>query len=321
MKRVFQTSDPNTSAYRNDQNPRIKELSDEIRELKAVCAQYQSERDQLLETKETSKEAEEELKDVKTKLRIITSKFSNVRKERDKLKTDNRALQTEIMELQANMRQMVPGLQNTSGSFPVINELGNMIEQFYKCDCQDLFFEMLCPELSMEGVLYFFKQTFPRSAELVTRYFEPAERELKRVSCVDTLEGPVMNVLRKAYQANWKRLYAQCRNGPKIREIVRDVQAVLKLGEHDPTADSTLEGYVDRLGELLLCFYISDPPVTCDWGSIGEQVEFNPMKHEAMDGFIRAGDLCYILLPSCSKPGSELLCKANVLHKDYEFPC
>lgn len=321
MKRVFQISDSNTGAYRNDSIPRVKELSDEVKELKGLCAQYQSERDRLLECKDSSKEMEEELKDVKTKLRIITSKFSNVRKERDKLKTDNRTLQNEIMELQANMRQMVPGLQNTSGSFPVINELGNMVEQFYKCDCQDLFFEMLCPELSMEGVLYFFKQTFPRAAELVSRYFEPAERELKRAACVDSLEGPVMNVLRKAYQANWKTLYSQCRSGPKIREIVSDVQAVLKLGEHDPTADSTLEGYVEKLGEMLLCFYISDPPVSCDWASVGEQVEFNPMKHEALDGFIRAGDLCHVVLPSCSKPGSELLCKASVLHRDYEFPC
>ena len=79
-----------------------------------------------------------------------------MRKERDQLKQENKELQEEVMHLQVNMRQMVPCSSNTSSSFPMLNELQNIISEFYKCDCQDVFFDLLCPELNLDGVVYYF---------------------------------------------------------------------------------------------------------------------------------------------------------------------
>lgn len=86
----------------------------------------------------------------------MTGKFATTRKERDQLKTENKELQDEIIQLQSSMRQMVPCASNTSQSFPMFTELTNMVSELYKCDCQDVFFDLLSPELNIEGVVFFF---------------------------------------------------------------------------------------------------------------------------------------------------------------------
>mmetsp|Transcript_9950 Transcript_9950/g.9835 ORF Transcript_9950/g.9835 Transcript_9950/m.9835 type:complete len:110 (+) Transcript_9950:236-565(+) len=80
-------------------------------------------------------ELQKELAETKDKLKIITNKFITVRKERDQLKQENKELQDEVMHLQVNMRQMVPCSSNTSSAFPMLNELQNIVSEFYKCDC------------------------------------------------------------------------------------------------------------------------------------------------------------------------------------------
>ena len=55
---------------------------------------------------------------------------------------------------------MVPCTSNTSQSFPMSNELVNKVSEIYKVECQDVFFDLLCPELNLEGVVYFFQNIF-----------------------------------------------------------------------------------------------------------------------------------------------------------------
>lgn len=81
------------------------------------------------------------------------------------------------------------------------NELAAKIAQFYKCECLDKFFDLLAPEeLTLKGVIYFYLQAFQAAAGLVDKHFAPAFDSLKQVGCLETLEGPLMNVLRKAFQ-------------------------------------------------------------------------------------------------------------------------
>lgn len=298
MKKAFQQRDVNSP-----------DVYEELTLLKAKYSQLEAENTHL---RTQTPALDEELKDVKSKLRVITSKFANVRKERDKLKVENSGLQEEILQLQVNMRQMVPGLQNTSASFPVLTEITAATEEFYKCDCQDFFFETLSPELTVEGVIYFFRTVFGCAQEQVAAYFEPMEREVRRTCGIESLEGPIMNVLRKSCQATWKKLHPR---SLQPAPIVNQIQQTLKLNE----PDATLSRFIQKLGEIYFCYYISDPPVSSEVSRIGDKVEFNPMKHEAMDGFLRAGDPCYVLLPYCMRSG-DVFFKAAVLHVDYEFP-
>ena len=47
--------------------------------------------------------------------------------------------------------------------------------------------------------------------------------------------------------------------------------------------------------------HISDPPLCMDLTSIGQQVKYNQYKYESMDGFVKADEECYIVLPSVHK--------------------
>jgi len=108
-------------------------------------------------------------------------------------------LQDEVLSLQANIRNMVPCLSNTSSNFPMFNELQNLVSEFYKCDCQDVFFDLLCPELNLDGVVFFFQHTLPPVVEAIERHFSPVDAVLKKVGQLDSTEGPINNVLRKTY--------------------------------------------------------------------------------------------------------------------------
>ena len=292
----------------------------------ALHLRIQELEEELTATKEAIEQArvgakpdgETELKDMKTKLRVMTTKFATLRKERDALKKDNLQLEKELITLQSTMREMVPGLQNTSSTFPMLNELGQLTDQFYKCDCQDFFFEVLSPELSLEGVVYFFQSQFRKTKEMVGRYFEDAESQLKAVSSLDSLEGPIMNVLRKSYQVRWKSLYERVKQSSSLSKAISEVQSILQLGGNQPAVLQSMERFTDKMGELQFCYYIADPPVTCLCESVGDQVEFNGLLHEPIDGFLRPGDPCVVVLPATYKNCGELLNKASVLHIDYQ---
>ena len=99
---------------------------------------------------------------------------------------------------------MIPGFNNTSSNFPMSNEIVTKLLEFYKYECLDRFFENLCPEeLSMKGVIYFYYYSFSQVNKIIDDYFEDAFSLIKQTGCFDSLEGPIMNVLRKSYQTTF----------------------------------------------------------------------------------------------------------------------
>lgn len=60
--------------------------------------------------------------------------------------------------------------------------MANIVSEFYKCDCQDVFFDLLCPELNLDGVVFFFKNAIPTVVEAIEKYFSPVETVLKKVT-------------------------------------------------------------------------------------------------------------------------------------------
>lgn len=100
-----------------------------------------------------------------------------------------------------------------------------------------------------------------------------------------------------------------------------------------------IQAFAQKVGELCFKMVISDPPICLDLQSIGQKVRYNQYKYDSMDGFVKADEECFIILPSVHKqvtsqtaPGSsfttggqsgslgEVLHKANVLPLNYEFP-
>ena len=292
-------------------------MQKELEKYKSMYSSLQTDYNKLME--ESKGDSQEELKETRSKLKVITNKFATVRKERDSLKKENRELKDEIMDLQSNMRQMVPGFQNTSSSFPMWNEIGHMTEQFYKCDCQDLFFDILSIDLSMDGVIYFFRFAFSEAKEVMSRYFAPLEDQIKTVSCMTDIQGPIMNVLRKSFQSTWKSILSKCLSNMNLDSVVNVMTKELKLSSYGvkPAIKSTLS----RILELTLCYYASDPPMFCEIDAIGKKISFNVLKHECLDGFVKQRQECYVLLPPVYKGSvdGELITKAAVLPTNYVF--
>lgn len=120
-------------------------------------------------------ELQADLLDTKEKLRMMTTKFTATRKERDQLKGENKELQQEIISLQNSMRQMVPCATNTSQSFPMYNELTQRVSELFKCECQDVFFDLLSPELNLDGVIFFYANVYQPIFKVVQKHFAPVE--------------------------------------------------------------------------------------------------------------------------------------------------
>ncbi|CDW84282.1 UNKNOWN [Stylonychia lemnae] len=270
-------------------------------------------------------ELQKELVETKDKLKVITQKFVNVRKERDQFKQENKDLQEEVLQLQSSIRQMVPCFSNTSSAFPMQNEMANIVSEFYKCDCQDVFFDLLCPELNLDGVIYFFQNTIPVVIEVIEKHFQPVEHVLKKVTNMQQLDGPIVNVLRKTYQSNWRTIYQSCLPQTVNEQIMSAVQKSLSIGDEQKHINQAITDFIKKIGEVAFQMLVSDPPIVFDIKRIGEKVQFNSFKYDSMDGFIKGNEECLIILPSVHKYNQggglgEVVIKANVLPLSYEFP-
>lgn len=274
------------------------------------------------EDNQASKNIRDELKETKSKLKVMVTKFSNLKKEKETLQKENKQLQEEVMSLQSSLRQMIPGFANTGSSFPMLNELVNSISEFYKYGCEDIFFDLLCPELNMKGIILFFSTAFQQMIETVQNYFLPSEMLIKETICVASLEGPIMNVLRKSSQSTWKSIQKQCFPQTVFNSIVNEIQSHLKLGACSQETNNQIISFLQKMSELVLCFYISDPPLVANYKQIGAKVTYNPLKHEPFDGFIKNKDECIVVLPAIHKGSleGEVMTKSLVLQVNYEIP-
>jgi len=72
----------------------------------------------------------DELKETKSKLRIMTTKFQNTKKDLEKSKNENKEKEQEIMRLQNEMRHMIQGFSDTTITFPLGQELANIIHDW-----------------------------------------------------------------------------------------------------------------------------------------------------------------------------------------------
>jgi hypothetical protein len=261
--------------------------------------------------------------DHKQQLLVVTQKFAASKKEINDLKKTNKELHNEVMNLQSNIRQMVPGFSNSGSSFPLFNELINEVSEFLKCDCQDCFFDILWPELNIDGVLYFFRKVYEPVLQQLTNYFEPLYATIEAAMWLDTIEGPILNVLRKCYQNNWKNIYNRCFTESRHKAVMKAIQNTLKLADGvDDNVNEEITTFVEKLSLVCFKMYICDPWLVFDMNQIGQKVTNNPMKMDSMDGFIKNGQECIVILPAVCKTNvdSDPIIKANILPMDYEFP-
>lgn len=139
--------------------------------------------------------------------------------------------------------------------------------------------------------------------DIIDRHFQPVEQTLKKVSLLQAplADGPIVNVLRKTYQSNWKAIHASCLPQSVNEDIMQKVQKVLSISDGAPHVNKGIVTFIKKLGEVSFQMLVSDPLIVFDSKRIGEKVQFNQYKYDSLDGFIKSNDECLIVLPSVHK--------------------
>jgi len=116
----------------------------------------------------------------------------------------------------------------------MFNELANKVSEFYKCDCLDIFFDVLSPELNLEGVVYFYQHIMPPVVKMLEQHFAPVEDALRQASASDgRLETSISNVLRKKYQSNWREIFNKVISDQFCNNLMQKIQVVLSIADNE----------------------------------------------------------------------------------------
>ena len=263
---------------------------------------------------------------IKEQKYIILDKLSTLKKENYKIEQENKKLKQELESLHNDMRLMIPGFSsNTSNSFPMLTELHNKISDYIKISCEDIFFDLLQPNLNMKGVVDFFKIIFLKLSDVVEKYFNPIEKAINNTLFIEQLYEPIDNVLRKSYQFNWKNFYEDSKKSINYNEIINEINKKLQFENLKENGEewNMIKDFIIKTYEIIYFCYISDPIVSIDISQIGKEVKYNSMTHDSLDGFIKSKQLSTIILPTFYKgkvsTKNSMLVKSQVLAKDYEF--
>ena len=263
---------------------------------------------------------------IKEQKYIILDKLNNLKKENHKIEQENLMLKQELENLQNDMRLMLPGFSsNTSNSFPMLTELHNKINDYIKLSCEDIFFDLLQPNLNMKGVVEFFKIIFINLFDIVEKFFNPIEKAINNTLFIDQIYEPIDNFLRKSYQFNWKNFFEDIKKTINYNEIINDISKKLKMDfiEEEGEEWNMIKEFILKTIEIIFFCYISDPIISIDISQIGKEVKYNSMTHDSLDGFIKSKQMSTIILPTFYKgkvsTKNSMLVKSQVLAKDYEF--
>ena len=263
---------------------------------------------------------------IKEQKYIILDKLSTIKKENHRIEQENQMLKQELETLHNNMRLMIPGFSsNTSNSFPMLTELHNKISDYIKISCEDIFFDLLQPNLNMKGVVEFFRTIFLKVSDVVEKYFNPIEKTINNALFIDQIYEPIDNVLRKSYQFNWKYFFEDTKKNINYNDIINDICKRLKLDFIEEKGEewNMMKDFILKTYEIIFYCYISDPIISIDISQIGKEVKYNSMTHDSLDGFIKSKQISTIILPTFYKgkvsTKKSMLVKSQVLAKDYEF--
>ena len=263
---------------------------------------------------------------IKEQKYIILDKLSTIKKENHRIEQENQMLKQELETLHNNMRLMIPGFSsNTSNSFPMLTELHNKISDYIKISCEDIFFDLLQPNLNMKGVVEFFRTIFLKVSDVVEKYFNPIEKTINNALFIEQIYEPIDNVLRKSYQFNWKYFFEDTKKNINYNDIIADICKKLKLDFIEEKGEewNMMKDFILKTYEIIFYCYISDPIISIDISQIGKEVKYNSMTHDSLDGFIKSKQISTIILPTFYKgkvsTKNSMLVKSQVLAKDYEF--
>lgn len=249
-------------------------------------------------------------------LETIRMKLAQTKKEKEGLLRENKHLHEEISSLQQQQRHMISGFSNTSSSFPMQNELVGQISEFMKYDCEEIYYDYLSEKVSHSHIAEFFSICISFVSKSINTHFAQAELILKETGCLESLEGPLFNCMKKAYQPQWKNIRNKCFPDATVSLFVKELSSNFDL----KSPDFLIKGldFIKRMSELSLCMKLIDPELVFNLEELGKNTSYQSLQHNPIDGFLKATSKVITLIPSVRKlkPEGDLILKSLVI----EFP-
>ena len=263
-------------------------------------------------------------------IRKITEKLKEEKKTNKILKTENEKLYQDIITIKTNIKSLIPSIsQNKKNPFPSLEILIEEIKTYLNTDSIKFYQKLQNRKFPSEIIIIHFKYILQKSQELLNNHFSSVDFILNKRFKSQELIKPIQNVLKNAYQVDWKNIFNKLTTDEKLNKILQEIKQniIIKLNKKinninnitnycSPTYMNNLKEYIKSTINILLKCYLNSPKICFDISKIGRIEKFNSSSNECFinEKIIRRSDVI-IIFPSFYYNNDKYK-KIEIINKD-----
>ena len=261
----------------------------------------------IINNKMKNKTEEEELKK-------ITEKLKEERKINNKLKSENEKLLQDIITIKTNIKSLIPSIsQNKKYPFPFLDKLIKEIKNYLNIDSVKYYQKLQNRQFPIDIIILHFKYILQKTQDLLNSHFTNVDFILNKKFKSPEITKPIYNVLKNAYQVDWKNIYDKLVCDEKINKIILEIKQniTIKINKKNdnnlnnisnffsPTYINQLKEYIKITIDILLKCYLNNEKICFDIIKIGRIEKFNSTSNECfLNEKILRGTEVVIIIPS-----------------------
>ena len=265
-------------------------------------------------------------------IKKISEKIKEERKINKILKTENERLYQDIITIQKNIKSLIPSIsQNKIYPFPSLEKLIEEIKTYLNIDSVKYYQRLQNRQFPSDIVILHFRYILQKSQELLHSHFSNVDFILNKKFKSPELVKPIQNVVKNAYQVDWKNIFNKITTDEKLNKILQEIKQniTIKLNKKinsninnisnycSPTYMNNLKDYIKTSINILLKCYLIIPKICFDITKIGRIEKFNSSSNESFmnnEKIMRGSDVV-IVFPSFFYT-NEKNKKIEIINKD-----
>ena len=265
-------------------------------------------------------------------IKKISEKIKEERKINKILKTENERLYQDIITIQKNIKSLIPSIsQNKIYPFPSLEKLIEEIKTYLNIDSVKYYQRLQNRQFPSDIVILHFRYILQKSQELLHSHFSNVDFILNKKFKSPELVKPIQNVVKNAYQVDWKNIFNKITTDEKLNKILQEIKQniTIKLNKKinsnlnnlsnycSPTYMNNLKEYIKTSINILLKCYLIIPKICFDITKIGRIEKFNSSSNESFmnnEKIMRGSDVV-IVFPSFFYT-NEKNKKIEIINKD-----
>ena len=264
-------------------------------------------------------------------IKKTTEKIKEEKKINKILKTENERLFKDIITIKTNIKSLIPSIsQNKKYPFPSLEILIDEIKTYINIDSVKYYQRLQNRQFPLDIIILHFRCILHKSQEYIHSHFSNAELILNKKFKSSELVKPIQNVLKNAYQVDWKNIYNKISNDEKLNKILQEIKQniTIKLNKKNnnnlnnisnycsPTYMNHLKEYIKSSINILIKCFLNLPKICFDINKIGRLEKFNSTSNECFinEKILRGSDVI-IIFPSFYY-NSDKTKKIEIINKD-----